>query len=440
MLDYRQVDGQSSGGQEIAMLEQMPEVVVSKARHPALKEALRKALEEVELSLRNKRAGHPLGSEVEIVEAFKAFDADIRGLPSVAEARDVLLRPSLFEDTRKNFLYTLPDDSKPDWATVIESRLLRFLKFALMAGSGQFERLYSHFEEFLSSSRMGVSHIVHLRNFESEVEVIQLREDACIRKLAEAEHRDIVGSLLQIDPSAQIEDPYLWKDQFGIELRDTVQKSLDREIPHRFAIHPNQVLWALRLFKSGRVYYYLVRCYEHDWLYKAGLRKSSRGWGRERRTPFGDRYVLRSGDINGLLKLWDQLKEVDLAKEDLALNRFEAGLTRRDPKESLIEFMIAFENLLGVGGQELKFRMATHLAWFLGKDHAERRQMYRTFKDAYDLRSDIVHGRKRFRKKKFEDAARLQALVKKLEGYLRAIILRFLLDGRPSWDQVILQG
>lgn len=380
-------------------------------------------------------------SEFEIEAAFEAFNADIRALPSVAQARDVLLSPGLFKDIRKNLLYTHPDDSEADWGRVIESPLLRFLKFAFMAGSGQFERLYGRFEDFLSSSTMEVSQIAHLRHFQSELQVIHLSDNACIKKLSEAERRDIVQSLLQIDPSAR-DDLYLWKDQFGIELRDTIQKKPDREIPHKFAVHPNQVLWALRLFKSGRVYYHEVRSYEHDWLYKAGVRKSSRGWGRERRTAFGERYVLKSGEVKEFLNLWDRLKKVDLAKEDLALERFEAGLARRDPRESLIEFMIAFENLLGVGAQELKFRMATHLAWFLGKNYLDRLQTYKTFKTGYDLRSSIVHGEKRFPKnlRKFEDPGRLRDLVSKLEYYLRTITLKCLVDGRPDWEQIIFQG
>jgi len=413
---------------------------MSKARHRALKEALRKVLEEVEPVLRGT-SGRPLASEAEISEAVRASYDEIRALPSVAQARDILLGSSLSEDVRRNLLYEYPDDSGRDWGAVIQARVLRpFIEFVLIAGSDQFERVYGHFEDFLSSSIMEISDIAHLRNFESEVELIQLSESACIRKFSEPEHRDIVRTIFTMDPSAQIENRYLSKDQFGIELRDTIQKSLDREIPHKFAIDPNQVLWALRLFKSGRVYYNIVISYEHDWLYKTGPRRSSRSRGWAKRQPSWDRYVLGSAEVKEFLNLWDQVKKVDLAKEDLALKRFEAGLARRDPKESLIEFMIAFENLLGIGAQELKFRMATNLAWFLGKDYTERRQMYRTFNDGYDLRSDIVHGRKRFRKKKFEDPARLQALVKKLEGYLRTTILKILLDGKPDWEQIIFQG
>lgn len=42
--------------------------------------------------------------------------------------------------------------------------------------------------------------------------------------------------------------------------------------------------------------------------------------------------------------------------------------------------------------QELGFRMSLRAAQYLGSSHAERQTIYESFRDAYALRSPIIHG------------------------------------------------
>jgi hypothetical protein len=56
--------------------------------------------------------------------------------------------------------------------------------------------------------------------------------------------------------------------------------------------------------------------------------------------------------------------------------------------------MIILEALFLTGGekQELKYRLALRAAHFIGKSVEERRHYFDSLREAYDLRSKIVHG------------------------------------------------
>jgi hypothetical protein len=54
---------------------------------------------------------------------------------------------------------------------------------------------------------------------------------------------------------------------------------------------------------------------------------------------------------------------------------------------------VALEALFGVDAQgELRFRLSTHLALYLGENYDERLKIAKTAKDLYGVRSKVVHG------------------------------------------------
>lgn len=59
---------------------------------------------------------------------------------------------------------------------------------------------------------------------------------------------------------------------------------------------------------------------------------------------------------------------------------------------SPIDLMIAFEALYLAGEQELAYKLATRAAYLLGNTQERRRFIYRVLRNAYILRSKLVHG------------------------------------------------
>lgn len=58
-------------------------------------------------------------------------------------------------------------------------------------------------------------------------------------------------------------------------------------------------------------------------------------------------------------------------------------------------FAIALESLFGTSDAELRFSISLRTARFLSKDANERKKIFQDVKNAYDIRSSIVHGLKR---------------------------------------------
>ena len=63
------------------------------------------------------------------------------------------------------------------------------------------------------------------------------------------------------------------------------------------------------------------------------------------------------------------------------------------PRDSFLDLMITLENLFLKGtNQELSYKISMRMAYVLGKDKDDRKKIFDFIKDAYNLRSKIVHG------------------------------------------------
>lgn len=434
-----------------------------KPRNPELEDSLRKAVGEVDRLMRESIPNVPHDRKIRYVrrgpdspptreEALQIrlgqvvvflWD-EIRSLPNFARARDVLLRPKTLELLKATTLYRHSVESGRDWAPIVEWYVVKdFVDFVLRHGAHRFDSVYRYFEEYMYSEKVGVSEIAQLRNFECEVDVIELEDDLRIRRLASAEIQDI-ASLAQMSMPAYWPLQDLWRHEYGVETSVTLEKqSLLLDAP-RYPYKPERVLIALRLFKSGAVFYNTVVGYHHEWKYKVGVREHTTGGTWQKAISHKQVYVLNKDEIGSFVDLWKTIKDADIQRVSVALERLESGLAQEDPKYRLIDFVIGFENLFGEGEGELCYRMGMRLAWFLANKHEDcdsRDEIYRQFRTAYDLRSRIVHGAESFKGKlkRYNNRRELVALLDVIEDYLRASIRHFLVDGPPEdWEEIVL--
>lgn len=99
-------------------------------------------------------------------------------------------------------------------------------------------------------------------------------------------------------------------------------------------------------------------------------------------------------------KLWNILNKNGDKKYQkylrIALQRYSTALSENSPDDKLIDFMICAEALfLQDGNAELSYKLAHRAALLLGENNPQKQnEIYKLFKDAYKLRSDIVHGSK----------------------------------------------
>ena len=127
--------------------------------------------------------------------------------------------------------------------------------------------------------------------------------------------------------------------------------------------------------------------------------------------------------------------EVKIAIKFWSNSKFE----KLDFPERLIYLRIALEALLlGKNDRgELKFRLATHGAWYTGHNREERRDTYNTLKKFYDVASEAVHTGD-VGKKRWKNAVEL---LKRSQEICRAVIKkRVKSKTKPNWDDIIFGG
>lgn len=110
--------------------------------------------------------------------------------------------------------------------------------------------------------------------------------------------------------------------------------------------------------------------------------------------PLAFRPPLTSPDLAQGLETWssrlhDQHTDRGVT---LARGRLVNAMVRPDPEDALIDAVVAWEALFGDSQGELRFRIATSIAWLLAKDGSNRQSVFKQARDLYDFRSRIVHG------------------------------------------------
>ncbi len=154
---------------------------------------------------------------------------------------------------------------------------------------------------------------------------------------------------------------------------------------------------------------------------------------RSRLATYHDDQLPRSGgeplssDEEALLIQWcDLVKERYDQTIAIAVKRIIGAILERvDPEDSLIDAVMATENLFGHGGTtEVTFRVTTAMALLLEPDPAKRAARRRELGKIYDVRSKVVHGA--------EITPAMDLVKRKKEAIEAAVqVLRMLFAERP---------
>lgn len=156
-------------------------------------------------------------------------------------------------------------------------------------------------------------------------------------------------------------------------------------------------------------------------------------------------YQLNSKDIDKVLSIYQKLENLPEFLR-VPIDRLNNAFFK-DPKDKLIDYMIAFEALFSEGSGDLRYKISLRAARYLGRTPEERSKLFELFKLAYDVRSDIVHGRGKIRKESKnklrerygsnDESTLIEKLAKDIEDLLRKTILKCLDGGITSQDELI---
>ena len=109
---------------------------------------------------------------------------------------------------------------------------------------------------------------------------------------------------------------------------------------------------------------------------------------------------------------------------------------RFQTEDKILDVAIALERMYELEGNEISFKLKMRAAAFLETSTEGRAQVLRDVKKFYDVRSGIVHKRK----KPPSAETRAAAFTKGFEVARRSVV-KLLQDGSPAdWDEMVMAG
>lgn len=237
-----------------------------------------------------------------------------------------------------------------------------------------------------------------IENFSAEVDEINLSKELRIRRITAAEKSEYFAALFrgfgkspyrEIDVIAMkfvLETTYYHKEGTTLTKSDCLREFKD-------------VIVAMRLFKTG-VLVLNVLCSRQMVLDPpTGPVYSSIG---RYLTPIGPEYTLKKSEVKPFKRFWKQYKKFQTDRATtksnkylkIALRRFNLGIEEDYYLEDkIIDYLISLEALYLPESRELTYKLSNRVAILIGKEERETEEIRQTIVKAYDLRSQIVHGK-----------------------------------------------
>lgn len=368
----------------------------------------------------------------------------------LARARDEILQLREFVEcaeymvknptTKRSFKVT-DKDGKPferiPLKTVLFSPLSPFLVTyfnkvgSLVFDEETFDDTYSKFEGYHYTKMEKYNLTSPLENFSCEIDDLDLGKGLKIRRISNMEKSEYLGEipfgmelLTPLDGSDIFSVNYVLEATYISGKGDPINTSSCRE---RF----EDIVTALRLFKSGSVDFNVLRMAPISWQPLSGISYGSKG---RYRSPFGQKYTLVKSEMKQFKRIWKRYKRFRTERAklrsnkylDIALRRFNLGIEEPDFENKMIDYLISLEALYLPERGELTYRLSNRVAALLGTRKKEAEGIRKIVAKAYDLRSGIVHGEKVRPIKIERKTIQPNDFASKVEEYLRKSIRLFI--------------
>ncbi len=285
-----------------------------------------------------------------------------------------------------------------------------------------FDREYSALEQAFYEDRVPAEIIAPLTGFSMEAERIELEENLAITPLTEEERARYaeLGEFVTDTHASGV-------PRFAVRSNCRVPNLVGEHTPEqeektkafieevwRFDAQLRDLELVLGAYKAGR---YEMRRRDvsiHSWF------QTDPGSSYAQMIPEG--YALNEEEGGHLPAFWREVQSAGLEHKKrryigVALRRLRYAAGRERMEDRLVDLVVAAEALFpGVAGKpsstELSYRLSTYAAGFLGENPEERWSIFERMREAYSLRSSIVHGIT-------VDEGKVAQVVMDVEGFVR---------------------
>lgn len=270
------------------------------------------------------------------------------------------------------------------------------------------------------SEKEGYVAIIPLTNFDSDVDLIRLDDNLCLKRI----NRDELENLVKRASGYEVTLKTALLDvEYVIEKKMATVRKFGRW--HEGSSYVRDIILVLRIVKKGDV----------DTPTAFLLQSTGRFYALSEPSPsprlFENPYFLNHKESDKFVELWKRHQSVKKEKPHLKfpLSQFNKALEEEFLEDAMVDFTTAFESLAfyGVEKPPRPYGKAIGIAigMLLGKNQKERTEIEKNLEKAYEMRNSIVHGHLRKRLQKYDDKRGTQLLFK-VEDYLRRTLRKFL--------------
>ncbi len=268
-----------------------------------------------------------------------------------------------------------------------------------------FNVIYSKIESTLYAGDIEYENITPLCGFTMEDSNISLAENMSIVKLSEEEILDCFRAGVKLGPSQGDCDFIHGIHSYALKIsykfpkvigeRDVSLKDIEE---NEYFSYKNEraIIDALRIYKEGKLYPI------------SSIRKSrsllSLGYYISAEIPvkpfMNDKYKLLKSETSEFKSFFEKKTKAALSEKNflsVGIRRFSQSNERDNIEDRIIDLMIAAEAIfLSPDGDrgELSYRLSHRAAMFIETDVNKQRYLFDFMRNAYDIRSKIVHGTK----------------------------------------------
>lgn len=278
--------------------------------------------------------------------------------------------------------------------------------------ANNFESVYDDLQKFLNDDRVEYEIWAPLENFDGPLEAVSLTKNFKIQSVPPEYFRYSPSWSHRIPPT-----PYTHAIIGSFELQKIIGSTKPTTNDEDdFMSILNVMLTAFRLLKDGAINFGPTVVKSKRWL---PVNVTNMLIPYPQLTSNFPRYALSPEEFTKLREMYELVSRSKRTELIVAVERFNSSYERRVPEDQIVDQLIALESMFNRGNSELKFRLAVTIAFFLGKDSKDRRRIYGEIKNAYDRRSEVVHGQK-------SRENNILPTVNALNGYLRRALIRML--------------
>ena len=186
------------------------------------------------------------------------------------------------------------------------------------------------------------------------------------------------------------------KLRYGVFIRRTLENSNDVS-SERMKEEAQSVLDSFRLFKSGLIYTGAMYSYSPDFWPRKNL--FTLRVGVENPPEIESEMFVAGAEIDRIKYFFTKFARLEpIAQQHYlitSIRRFNASYNNKHIGDRIADLCISLETLLNDSPGEITLKLSLRVALLLGDTEDNREYLWRFIKKCYNVRSEIVHGKKR---------------------------------------------